>query len=314
MSQTLHTRLGGIHAATIVPMRPDFSIDEAALVAHLQWVTGTPGIKGVLINGHAGENFVLTSAEKRRVVELTRQSVPPDCLICSGVNHESSLEAAKEAAAAEAAGADVLLVFPPNSFALAQDPRCAALHQAHVRDACSLPLLVYGAALNAGAMSYPPETLLQLTQDERVVGIKDGSWEVAAYESNWRLFESRRDTFAVLGSGDEHLLATYMVGTHGSQVSLAALAPALIVALYDAAMTKNWDKARALHDQVYPLARAIYREAPGGRATARIKHALQLLGHSQSDAVRPPQPALDDREHQLIKHALQAAGMPLRST
>ena len=127
MTQTMHTRLRGIHAATIVPMRPDFTIDEAALVQHLQWVTATPGIKGVLVNGHAGENFVLTSAEKRRVVELTKECVPPDCLICSGVNSESSLQAARDAAAAQEAGADVLLVFPPNSFALAQDPRCALL-------------------------------------------------------------------------------------------------------------------------------------------------------------------------------------------
>jgi 4-hydroxy-tetrahydrodipicolinate synthase len=309
MSQILHARLGGIHAATIVPMKPDFTIDEAALVAHLKWVTNTPGIKGVLINGHAGENYVLSRDEKRRVAELTRQSVPTECLICCGINNESSLEAAKEAADAQAAGADILLIFPPNSFALAQDPRCARLHQDFIRDACTLPLLVYGAALSAGAMSYAPETLLHLTEDERVVGIKDGSWEVAAYEANWRLFEEQRDTFAVLGSGDEHLLTTYVIGTHGSQVSLAALAPALIVALYEAAQAEDWETARRLHDKVYPLARAIYREAPGGRATARIKGALHRLDHLASDTVRPPQPDLNEYEHLIIEEALQAAGL-----
>jgi 4-hydroxy-tetrahydrodipicolinate synthase len=278
MKQTLHQRLGGIHAATIVPMNADFSIDEAALVDHLTWVANTPGIKGVLINGHAGENFVLTADEKRRVVELARDSLPAECLITCGINEESSLAAAREAQAAEAAGADVLLVFPPNSFALEHDPRCPPIHHAYVRDACSLPLLLYGAAIGAGAMSYSQDMLLKLAEDERVVGIKDGSWEVATYEANWRLFEDRRDSFAVLGSGDEHLLTSYLIGTHGSQVSLAALAPALIAALYEAATAMRWDEARALHDKVYPLARAIYGAPPGGRATARIKAALKRLG------------------------------------
>ena len=305
--RTIHDRLAGIHAATVVPMTPDYRVDEAALAAHLASVASTPGIRGLLVNGHAGENFVLDRAEKRRVVEIARASIPADCLLCSGVNAESSLEAAREAEAAEAAGADILLIFPPNSFALAHDRRCALLHQAHVRDACGLPLLLYAAAIEAGAMAYPPDLLLELVAEGRVVGIKEGSWEVAAYEATWRLFADRRADFAVLGSGDEHLLVTYMVGTHGSQVSLAALVPDLIVALCDAATAGDWAAARGLHDRIYPLARAIYREAPGGRATARIKAALRLLGQAMTDVVRPPQPPLDADDYRRIEAALRAA-------
>ena len=306
---TIHDRLAGIHAATIVPMTPDYRVDEAALAAHLTSVARTPGIRGLLVNGHAGENFVLDGTEKRRVVEIARESIPADCLLCSGIYSESSLDAARDAEAAEAAGADILLIFPPNSFALDHDRRCALIHHAHVRDACSLPLLLYGAAIGAGAMAYPPDLLLELVAEDRVVGIKEGSWEVAAYEANWRLLTDRRADFAVLGSGDEHLLVTYMVGTHGSQVSLAALAPALIVALCDAATAGDWATARRLHERIYPLARAIYREAPGGRATARIKAALMLLGQVTTDVVRPPQPPVDAGDYRMIEAALHAAGL-----
>ena len=309
MTATIHDRLAGIHAATVVPMTTDYRVDEAGLAAHLTSVSNTAGIRGLLVNGHAGENFVLDGAEKRRVVEIARSSIPADCLLCAGINAESSLEAAREAEAAESAGADILLIFPPNSFALNHDRRCALVHQAHVRDASDLPLLLYGASITAGAMAYPPDLLLELAADDRVVGIKEGSWEVAAYEATWRLFADRRADFAVLGSGDEHLLVSYMVGTHGSQVSLAALAPALIVALRDAATAGDWSTARDLHDRIYPLARAIYREAPGGRATARIKAALMLLGQAQNDAVRPPQPPLDDDDYRMIEAALRAAGL-----
>src|SRR4051812_44138434 len=184
--QPFTDRLRGIHAATIVPMTPDFEVNEAQLAAHLASVASTSGIKGLLVNGHAGENFVLSLSEKRRVVELAREHAPKHCLIVSGVNHESSLEAAREAATLEQAGADGLLVFPPNSWALGHADDCVIEHHRHVRDATTVPLMLYAAPLGAGAMAYAPPLLERLADDRRFVAIKEGSWEVATYEQNLR--------------------------------------------------------------------------------------------------------------------------------
>ncbi|MEM6848609.1 MAG: dihydrodipicolinate synthase family protein [Pseudomonadota bacterium] len=301
-------RMRGIHAATVTPLRADFSVDEAALEAHVAALAAVPGIEGFLINGHAGENFVLGVEEKARVIEVARAVIPGGRVLCAGVNAESSLAAAQEAAAAERAGADVVLVFPPNSFALAQHGSVVDLHHRHVLDACGLPILLYGAPVGAGRMAYPPETLLRLADDPRVIGIKEGSWEVAAYEATWRLFRGRED-FAVLGSGDEHLLASYMIGSAGSQVSLAALVPQLIVDLFAAASAGEWQRARGLHDRVYPLANAIYGTHPASRATARLKAALALVGIIPDATVRPPQPPLSTAEIAVLKSAMETAGI-----
>lgn len=301
-------RLTGIHAATVTPMTADFSLDEAALVAHVEQIAAVSGIRGFLINGHAGENFVLSAEEKTRVLEVARPLIPPSQLLCAGINAESSLAAAREAEAAERVGADVLLVFPPNSFALSHDPRAAGLHHDHILSACSLPILLYGAPVGAGHMAYPAERLLELADNPRVVGIKEGSWEVAAYEATWRLFHGR-DGFAVLGSGDEHLLTSYLIGSAGSQVSLAVLAPELLVALFSAAAEGDWGKARRLHERVFPLAKAIYRDPPGARATARLKAGLALLDRIPLPTVRPPQPPLSRDEIERLKKALTAAGI-----
>lgn len=306
MFQSFTDRLRGIHASTVVPMRPDYSIDEDALRAHLVAVTSVPGIRGLLLNGHAGENFVLTQAEKSRVVEIARATLP-DILIVSGVNSESSLESAREAAALEAAGADGLLVFPPNSWALGHDEECVLLHHAIIRDATRLPLMLYGAPVGAGAMAYSEPLLSRLAEEPRIVAIKEGSWEVAAYEQNMRLLLAKRPDFKVLGSGDEHLLTCYLIGSVGSQVSLAAVVPQLIVDLWDAAEAGNWARARNLHDRVYPLAVAIYRDAPGGRATARLKTCLKLLGQLEHDTLRPPQIPTTSNEIDALRRALDSA-------
>lgn len=309
MSQFDPSRLRGMHAATIVPMRTDFSIDEAALARHIAEVSHTPGIRGLLVNGHAGENFVLDSREKQRVVEIARAEAPQDCVICSGVNAEYSLQAAEDARRAEAAGADLLLLFPPNSFALGHDRSAAHSHQQHVLSATRLPMLLYGAPVGAGAMAYSADQLVTLAADPRVIGIKEGSWEVAAYEANRRLLKDLRLDFIVMGSGDEHLLTSYIIGSDGSQVSLAAVAPRLCADFFAATERKDWPEARALHERIYPLARAIYRDPPGGRATARLKACLQLLGQGGAPIVRPPQPAVSETERRSLQEALRASGV-----
>ncbi|SPP96008.1 MULTISPECIES: dihydrodipicolinate synthase family protein [Bradyrhizobium] len=307
--RTFSDRLRGIHAATIVPMTPDFEIDEAQLANHLASVSSTLGINGLLVNGHAGENFVLSLAEKRRVVELARQHAPKDCLIVSGVNHESSLEAAREAAALEQAGADGLLVFPPNSWALGHADDCVIEHHSRIRDATTAPLMLYAAPVGAGAMAYAPPLLTRLVADPRFVAVKEGSWEVAAYEQNLRLIRKLRQDFVVLGSGDEHLLTSYLVGSAGSQVSLACVVPELIVGLWNAAEAGDWERARAAHEKLYPLAVAIYRDAPGGRATVRLKACLKRLGRLSCDAARPPQPAATPGELKALEQALRVVGV-----
>ena len=303
-----HASFGGIHAATVCPMRPDdFEIDEAALVAHVGAVSRVPGIRGLLINGHAGENFVLSRAEARRVVERVRSAVPPGCWLTAGVNAESSLEAARIAADAEAEGANALLVFPPNSWGLHHDTGMVMAHHEQVIRATTLPIVLYQAPVGAGRMAYALATIEALIASPRIGAIKEGSWEVATYEQNWRFVMARRPDIAVLGSGDEHLLTSYLIGSAGAQVSLAAVVPELIVALDRACRDGDWQRARSLHERIYPLSVAIYRRAPGNRATARLKSCLRLLGRLAHDVARPPICPLPAEEIAELARALDVA-------
>jgi 4-hydroxy-tetrahydrodipicolinate synthase len=306
MTTPLADRLAGIHAATVLPLAPDFRVDEAALRAHLRAVSHAPGVRGLLVNGHAGENQFIDLAEKRLVMRAARAAAPGSSFLVCGVNCESSLAAAVEAEAMEADGADALLVFPPNGWALTQTPDSVLLHHRTIAAATSLPLLLYAAPVGAGAMAYPPATLALLARERSVVGIKEGSWEVARYEANRRLLLAERPDFVVLGSGDEHLLTSYLIGSAGSQVSLAAVAPEACVALWDAAAAGDWPAARAVHERLYPLAVAIYRDPPAGRSVARLKAALTVLGRISCDAVRPPQTPATREEYQALEAALLA--------
>lgn len=295
----------GVYAATVCPMRDDFAIDEPALAAHLARASEPDGIVGVLCNGHAGENFVLGREEKRKVVEVARAAVGDTGIVVSGVNAECTLEAVEHARDAERAGADAVMVFAPNSWASPKPASVVLGHHRMIVDAVSLPVMLFQASVNAGDMAYPDDVLESLVGLPRVVAIKEGSWEVAAYESTRRLVRRIAPGVAVMGSGDEHLLTSFLVGSEGSIVSLAALVPEIVADLYRASVTGDWGRARELHETIYPLSRAIYGAPPGVLATARLKVCLALLGHIPSATVRPPMGPLDATETGRLRAVLE---------
>ena len=308
MVPSRRNRFHGIYTATICPMAPSGAIDEAALAAHFVDAVATDGIVGVLINGHAGENFMLTRAEKRRVVEIAHATIGTRAILVCGINAESSHEAAEQARDAEAAGVDALLVFPPFSWALSQDDTMAINHHRIVATASKLPLVLYQAGM-ASEMAYSPEVLAALVRLPNVVAIKEGSWESARYESNRRLVKRIAPHVAVMASGDEHLLTCMVVGSEGSMVSLAVLVPELIVALDRAIAASDLTTARALNDRIQPLARAIYGTRPSGHANVRLKVCLRLLGQLEHDGLRPPIGPLGTEEIAMLRAALDGARM-----
>jgi 4-hydroxy-tetrahydrodipicolinate synthase len=299
----------GIYAATLCPLRDNGSIDESTLARHLEACAVVPGMTGLLINGHAGENFMLSREEKRRVTEIAAEVCGRQSILVSGINAEDSLEAQRHVDDAKAAGADVALVFPPFSWALSQDDQVALTHHRIANANARMPVMLYQAGVRAGTMGYRPEVLAELVQLPHVIGIKEGSWEAAAYEAHLRLVKRVAPHVAMMASGDEHLFTCFMVGSEGSLVSLAAIVPELVIALDQAVRRQDVDEARRLNDRIFPLAKAVYGAAPGGHATARLKACLKLLGRIPSDAMRAPMGPLPAAEVAMLERALADAGV-----
>ena len=301
----------GIYPSTILPMDAAGAPDWDAYAAHTAACGLHPGIAGILCNGHAGENTVITAAEKRRAVAETVAAAGASRIVVAGCNQESTAEAAREAAAAAEAGADAIMVFPPNGFALAQD---AAMALRHHRAVCAavpgLPVFLFQASHAAGQMAYTQAVLNALLDLPAIVGIKEGGWEVNRYDALRRQVKRRRPDIAVLASGDEHLLACMAHGSDGSMVSLAAIVPAEILALDRAMSASDLPAAREVHARIEPLADAIYGHPPAGRATARIKHCLAALGRIPCPTVRAPVSPVSPAEAAMLGEALQSAGLP----
>lgn len=288
MRPTQNAGWHGIYPAIPTPLLPaTYAPDLNALAAHARDVCSVDGIVGVMCNGHAGENTVLSRTAKRAVVGAVVEAIGARSIVVSGVNAEASAEAADHARDAAEAGADAIMVFAPNGFALGADAGMILRHHRAIAEATDLPLMLFQGSVSS-RFAYPMPVLEELLRLPKVVAVKEGSWEVAAYERTLRLAERVAPQVAIMGSGDEHLMTSYVVGSAGSVVSLAAVLPAHIVALDRAVRRGDLAGARALHAVLQPLAGAIYGRPPGTMATARLKACLLHLRRFPSDAVMPP--------------------------
>src|SRR5437762_11934113 len=104
--------LRGVTVATVLPFHGDLTIDWDGYARVLDYCACPDGIAAVFVNGHAGEGGSLSDEERQAVIARTRAHIGGKPLLAGIIAH-STADAIRQARAAEAAGADCAVLFPP---------------------------------------------------------------------------------------------------------------------------------------------------------------------------------------------------------
>src|SRR5260370_3740116 len=134
--------------ANILPFKADLSVDEPAYRRHLRGLDDTPGVTGIVANGHAAEVGSLSREERRGTLAVALDEVAGACPVVAGVYTDGTAEAVELTKDAKAAGAAGVLLFPPTLFMWGAQakPDMVIRHYAEV-PAVGLPIR---------AFEYPP--------------------------------------------------------------------------------------------------------------------------------------------------------------
>jgi 4-hydroxy-tetrahydrodipicolinate synthase len=209
---------------------------------------------------------------------------------------------------AKDAGADAILLCPPAAWLIGRAPGAVRMFFEEVGRA-GIPIIVFQYAPWMGNAAYDLETLSEIAGMENVVGVKEASWEVLAYERAFRTLKARHPDFAVLSANDEHLMHTYLTGCDGTLVVYAALTPALICELYDACKQGDYARARRIHDRLWPITEAVFSVPPKSNWCVRVKEGLKMMGRLSSSRVRSPLVPASPDEISSLRAALESAGL-----
>lgn len=300
--------LRGIIPAIVTPMTREGEVDLPALRRYVEWLA-EQGPVALAVNVDTGEGPHLTADEKRQTLETVVQAVADKCSVVAGIAGPSTAQGISNARAAQAAGADALLIFPISAF-LGQplNPEVPYRYHAAIAEAVDLPLILFQLQPALGGVLYTTEILHQLITIPSVNAIKEASFDAMRFLQVKAALESASRKITFLTGNDNFICESFILGAEGALLGFSTLGTREQVTMLEAVRRGDIAQARELGHRLQPLADVIFAP-PVTDYRARTKEALKMLGILENTTVRPPLLAIPQAEHETIRRALQCAGL-----
>ena len=280
----LPTDWRGVFPAITTPFRDDFSLDDAALRAHVAWLVDA-GARGIIPLGSLGEGATLEFDEKVRVLAACRSAAGGRVPVVAGISALSTADAVRLARAAERAGCEGLMVLPP--YVYAGDWREMKAHVDAVLDATPLPCMLYNNPIAYGT-DFLPRHIEELASHENLHAVKESSGDIRRVTAIRALLGDRLAIFVGL---DDLVVEGVAAGATGWVAGLVNALPEESVRLFELAAAGRTADARALYEWFLPLLRL----DTGPKFVQLIKLAQEEAGRG-SARVRPPRLPLTGAE------------------
>ena len=277
---SLKKQLGsGLLAFPATPFKEDLTFDEANYRQSIAFNIDN-GAVGLFAPGGTGEFFSVTLAECARItrtaVEVAKGKVP----IIAGVGY-GTMMAVEFAKAAEAAGAQGVLVLPPYLLNVEQ----AGL-EAHIDAICravGIGVIVY----NRDNSIYSTDTVARLAdRHANLVGFKDGHGDV---EQLVRVRQTMGDRLVLIGgmpTAETYAVPYFAAGFTTYSSAVYNFMPKVAQRFYAAVKsgdTKTTDEIL----QKFFMPYIALRNRKRGYAVSIVKAGMKIMGRS-AGPVRPP--------------------------
>ena len=238
----------GVLPAITTPFLADGGVDHATLEAHARWMLGH-GCTGLVPCGSLGEGATLSFEEKVAVIATCVRAAEGRPVI-PGIAALSTAEAVRLARAAQAAGAQGLMVLPP--YVYVGDWAETRAHMAAVFDATPLPCILYNNPV-AYKVDFLPEQVAELAQRHpNLRAMKESSTDARRIAAIQALLGDR----ITLGVGvDDCLVEGVVMGAEFWVAGLVNAFPRESVELFDRARAGELEAAARLYYWFLPLLR-----------------------------------------------------------
>ncbi|MFD3657066.1 dihydrodipicolinate synthase family protein [Streptomyces sp. NPDC058620] len=283
----------GVMVATPLTLRADHSVDFDAYGEHVRSLVDA-GCDGVVPNGSLGEYQTLTDEERDQVVRVAVDAAGDGARVMPGVSAYGSDESRRWAERAAEAGAESVLLLPPNGYK--SEEAAVRAHYAAVAEV-GIPVVAYNNPYDT-KVDLTPGLLARLHQENSIVAVKEFSGDVRrAYE-----IAEQAPGLDVLVGADDVLLELALAGAVGWIAGCPNMLPASCVELYQAAVTGDIATALPLYRQLHPLLR--WDSKP--EFVQAIKASMDVVGR-HGGPTRPPRFPLPPESAAAVRAATEKA-------
>jgi len=265
-------KLHGVLPAVLTPLDERDGIDFQILEKQIRYLVDA-GVDGLFMAGTTAEGIFLTTEQKRDVFTLAREIAGPKLTVCLVALRPSTEDVVHEMEAIASVEPDYVAAVTPLYYGASQ--QAIANHFRRILDAAPAPFILYNIPQNTHNV-ISTETILELSEDDRVVGVKDSSGNFVEYTRG--VLGNRSPGFAWIQGEDLLDAPSFMLGAPGIVTGLGNVWIQPYVAMYRAAREGNTEALKEEQRRIQALARIIY--AAGGEVIPAIKTATTLLGRA----------------------------------
>jgi len=288
----------GCGTALVTPFRKDLSLDEEAM-SRLVRRQIEAGINFLVPCGTTGESPTLTSAEQKRVVEITIEEARPHKVpVVAGAGGNNTAHVIETAREFEAMGADGILSVAPYY----NKPTQEGLYQHYkaIAAAIRLPIILYNIPGRTG-VNIEPATIARLAEIGNIIGVKEASGNISQMGAVLDLVPSK---FLVLSGDDAITLPLMVLGGKGLISVSSNEIPAEMTRIVQLALQNDFAAAGEIHRRYSKLLEVNFIETNPGP----VKAAMALMGLLEP-VFRLPLVAPKPENVAKIRSALEAVGL-----
>jgi len=235
------------------------------------------GIRSVVICGTTGESPTLSDNEKLELLRRAKKYAGDRCLIIAGTGSNNTEHTIALSKAAEAAGADALLVVSP--YYNKATPEGLITHYSAVASSVHIPVIAYNVPSRTG-VDIPVNVYQCLAQLPNMAGVKEASTDISKIS---RIRAVCPDSFAVWSGNDDQAAAVISLGGSGVISVLSNVLPVETQALAQAALDGDFDTAADLQIKLLPLLEALFSEIN----PIPVKAAMKIAGYDCGECRLP---------------------------
>ena len=239
------------------------------------------GIEAVVLCGTTGESPTLSDCEKLEIFRRCARYAGGRCKIIAGTGSNDTQHAVALSAAAEAAGADALLVVSPYYNKATADGLLT--HYSAIAGAVHIPVIVYNVPSRTG-VDIPVSVYRELSKIPNIAGVKEASTDMGKIS---KIRAICPDSFALWSGNDDLTAPILALGGQGVISVLSNVLPEQTQALTRAALDGDFDTAADLQLRLLPLTEALFREVN----PIPVKAAMKLVGYDCGTCRLPLTPA-----------------------
>jgi dihydrodipicolinate synthase/N-acetylneuraminate lyase len=304
-TEPIHT-LKGIVVPMVTPLTDIDALDipgTEKLIEHI--LSG--GVSGLFVLGTTGEFSSLSYRLRNEFIERVCYQVKGRVPVLVGITDTAMVESINLAKKAADCGAAAVVSAPPYYFSAGQ-PELIEYYRKMVRK-LPLPVYLYNMPVHTKIM-LEPATVKTIAEDEKVIGLKDSSAN-AFYFRMLHYAMREKPGFGLFVGPEEITADAVLMGARGGVNGGANMFPGLYVDLYNAAVSRDFERMQQLQEKVLQISSTIYTVGKFGSSYLKgLKCALSIMGLC-SDYLAEPFHRFRKEEHDKIRTNLEALDLPL---